>query len=301
MRAIVCGILLSTLVMVVRGLDLQPGQSEKGLTVPFELIDNHIKLEVRVNGSRPLTFMLDTGASHTIIGLTIAQSLGISIRPIGKVESGIGADLPDAFVATDDVVLSLTGVEFPSHQLVAMPMENTEQCVHHVDGILGKDFFDRFVVVVDYPAKRIDLYDPQRYVYHGRGTSLPIEVNPDLTFVKATIKAAGRRPAVALLAVDTGAGIALSLTKPFTEAHGLLPPPNKLTPSSECGVGGLAREGNLLGQLDELRLGGLLVSNPSTVFYQAARVQRFDGLLGGEALRHFRVIFDYARRRMILE
>jgi len=36
-------------------------------TIPFTLIDNHIVLPVRVNGSDPLSFVLDSGAGATVI------------------------------------------------------------------------------------------------------------------------------------------------------------------------------------------------------------------------------------------
>jgi len=43
------------------------------------------------------------------------------------------------------------------------------------------------------------------------------------------------------------------------------------------------------------------VSNILTVFYQDPVAQDYDGLLGGSALRNFKVIFDYSRSRRILE
>ena len=100
--------------------------------------------------------------------------------------------------------------------------------------------------------------------------------------------------------VDTGSATALSLTRQFTEAHQLLPPPDKVTQSTECGIGG-ASATNVVGTLEALQLGGLTVTNPMTVFNTKPAASGYDVLLGNSALRNFTVVFDYSRRRMILE
>jgi hypothetical protein len=53
--------------------------------------------------------------------------------------------------------------------------------------------------------------------------------------------------------------------------------------------------------LEALQLGGFTLSNPMTIFYQEPAIQGSDGILGNPVLRNFKVIFDYARSRMILE
>jgi predicted aspartyl protease len=303
--------------------DARFASGKSALAIPFELVDDHIYLRVSVNGSSPLSFILDTGASHTILNLRNANAFGMGLQPLGKVEGGIGAESPDAFLITDKVLFSLPGVVLSDESLVAIPLDKTEECLGQaneggivpnvpagqsvkegmrrvVDGVLGKDFFSSFVVEIDYAARLINLFDPDSYKYTGRGKSLPLEIDPQYIFVRAQVKAPGRPPATARLVVDTGAG-ALSITKQFAEAHKILPPPEKLTPAPECGIAGLAKEATLVGTLEALQLGGYKLSNPLTVFYQKTAARGYDGLLGGTALRNYKVIFDYSRSRMILE
>jgi predicted aspartyl protease len=50
---------------------------KSALKIPIE-IDNHlILMRVRVNGSRPLRFIFDTGASHSGIDAKVAAELGL--------------------------------------------------------------------------------------------------------------------------------------------------------------------------------------------------------------------------------
>jgi len=50
-----------------------------------------------------------------------------------------------------------------------------------------------------------------------------------------------------------------------------------------------------------VQIGHVTLLNAMTFFRRTSNGQGFDGLLGGGALRGFRVIFDYSRRRLILE
>jgi predicted aspartyl protease len=307
----------------IYGFDTRFASGTSALAIPFELVDSHIYLRVSVNGSPPLSFILDTGAGYNVLSLRNAKSLGMGLQLVGKVEGGIGHQPPDAYLATDAVSFGLPGVELSGKSLVVFSLDKTQEClsqdadggtdkndhsgrrVRHgtkrvVDGVLGKEFFSSFVVEIDYPARLINLYDPDSYKYTGRGRSFPLEIGPQLIFVRAQVKAPGRPLITARLVVDTGAG-ALSLTKQFAEANKLLPPAEKLTAAPECGVGGFEKESTLVGTLEALQLGGFKLSNPLTVFYQKTAARSYDGLLGGVALRNFKVIFDYSHSRMILE
>src|SRR5262245_22055446 len=54
--------------------------------IPFELVTGHIVLKVNVNNSRPLSFVLDTGAKPAIIKLDRAKELGLQLH--GQVNAG---------------------------------------------------------------------------------------------------------------------------------------------------------------------------------------------------------------------
>jgi hypothetical protein len=122
--------------------------------------------------------------------------------------------------------------------------------------------------------------------------------------VRAQILLPGRDPIEGTFTVDIGSRGALSLTKPFTEAHHLLGSVRKtIRAPFGAGVGGETKQ--LLGRVRGLKLGRFLIEDPVTGFSQDVRGALASpdhaGLIGGEILRRFTVIFDYSCLKMILE
>jgi len=68
-------------------------------------------------------------------------------------------------------------------------------------------------------------------------------------------------------------------------------------------VGGTAKA--FSGRVKTIRLGSFQLENSVAKFSRATRGDdasaSYDGLIGGDILRRFKVVFDYSRRRMILE
>src|SRR5918994_7255928 len=79
--------------------DARFSSGKSALAIPFELDDNLIYVRVSVNGSRPLSFILDTGA-HSIIHARQARSLGLKLKLIGQ-GGGIGSNQPDVYLVTE--------------------------------------------------------------------------------------------------------------------------------------------------------------------------------------------------------
>lgn len=57
------------------GVRFESGRS--ALKIPLDIDNSIIRVEVRVNGSRPLKFIFDTGASASAIGSDRAAELGL--------------------------------------------------------------------------------------------------------------------------------------------------------------------------------------------------------------------------------
>ena len=76
-------------------------------------------MQLRVNGSTPLWFGLDTGASGTVLDASHAKMLGIKVSGDGDVE-GTGENSAAAGMAKD-VSFSLKGLDFQAREL---PLSN---------------------------------------------------------------------------------------------------------------------------------------------------------------------------------
>lgn len=303
--------------------DVRFTSGHNALKIPFRLYNNHIYLHVAINGSAPLWFVLDTGATN-IIATKHARALGLKLTPAGQA-AGSGEKPQDAFI-TENVSFALPGVTVTRQKFAVLDFENLEECSNELDvdaqgnmakrqrsrqgderqpfdGLIGDELFRRFVVEIDYAAQVINLYEPKNYQYNGRGEAIPLEVRPRYVFVRTQLASSKGRNVTGLFMIDTGLMSALMLHRPFVEKNGLLPSDNESTPFEVCGIGGGSM--SRMGKLESLRLGNLDIKSPVTLFSQAKDGNLvstdYDGLIGNAILRRFNVVFDYARSRMILE
>jgi len=259
--------------------------------MPFDPYGGAIYVPAIVNGDSAW-LMFDTGLSHTGLDHDWARSVGATpatdTSATAVVESLRLGDLKlDSYRA---VLYSLGGLSEASGRLL--------------QGLLGHDVLHRFAVEIDYPTRRVRLFDATSYRYRGPGAAVPFTPDADLPLLRAKIKVRGRGAIPARLLLDTGAsGLCLILTAPFVEQHGL----TSVSPAIEAPIGtGLAGElhGTIV-RLQELELGRLRVSSPTTGLGGENKGflgrTDIDGVIGNAVFEGSRLIVDYARRRVIIE
>jgi tetratricopeptide (TPR) repeat protein len=125
------------------------------------LIDAHhlrgFGLAVTLNGHKS-NLMLDTGASGITVKRRIADNAGISKLVATKI-GGIGdKGSRDAFVGMADRI-EIGGLEFQNCPIQVIGSGS----VADEDGLIGTDFFDEFLVDIDFPDEKIKLSElPKR-------------------------------------------------------------------------------------------------------------------------------------------
>jgi membrane-associated protease RseP (regulator of RpoE activity) len=172
-----------------------------------------------------------------------------------------------------------------------------------IGGVIGYDIIKEFVVEIDYAARKINFYKPESYQYSGAGEIFPLMFEEDLPFVQVSFAFEKRVPISGKFEIDSGSTGAVLFNTPFVKKHGLLKFVSQTSETRIGGVGGTAPA--LIGRVKNIALGRFTLVNPVARFSQATRGDyasaKYDGLIGGEILRRFRTIFDYSRKRMILE
>jgi hypothetical protein len=275
---------------------------QAALDIPIELNSNHIFVQAQVNGQGPLWFILDTGAGVTVLNADKAAALGLSME--GKFEGrGAGEGSTEVSVVKD-ASFTLQGVELIGQTIMAIPLTKLEPYEgRHIDGILGYDLISRFVMKVDYENKLLSLYEPGAYGCQGDGARIPIVLEDSQPQIDAELTMPGKPPVKGHFTIDTGSRTALHLSKPFCEEHKLADATRTIDGGYGAGVGGETKQA--MGRVASIKLGKHELKQIVAGFSQdekgAMASKDNDGLIGGDILRRFTVIFDYSRLEMILE
>lgn len=272
------------------------------LNVPFDLVGNLILVQAAVNNSTPLWFILDTGASHTVLDTEQAKALGLKAR--GNIA---GTGTAGTFTASRvrGVSVSFPGVELTGQTVYTAPVGFLSAPLgRHLGGIIGNDIIGRFALEIDYANRKLNFYDPASYQYSGMGQVIPLTITGNgSVFASAEVEIFGHVPLKGKFEIDTGSTDAVQFNAPYVKKHRLLGYFMRPKQVNLGGMGGTA--GAFAARVRAVRLGTFTLYGPIAQFSQAtkgdAASAKHDGLLGGQIFSRFKMIVDLSRRRMIVE
>lgn len=112
-----------------------------------------IFVQAKVNGGAPMTFLFDSGAEETIITPATARKLGIKGGPVRQTTVG-----PTQSAVANSI--DVGGSELKNVPIVICDPPQAQMLKRvgqHYDGILGRSFFNKFKITLDYRTKQIKL------------------------------------------------------------------------------------------------------------------------------------------------
>ena len=155
-----------------------------------------IIVPVRVNGSGPFPFLLDTGAAHSVIGDGLAERLALRFVAKTAVLTTTGREWRPVV----EILQTAIGSTRSEHLLPSVvPSTQLEDIAGGIEGIVGQDFLFAFNYTLDYRNKRLT-WDDDRPVRGGSRLPLVPQGGRYLVQVEGS-----RRHAPALLVPDSGA------------------------------------------------------------------------------------------------
>ena len=275
------------------------------VTIPFKLVTRHIVVPVRINNSRSLSFVFDTGDKVGIVDIARAKELGLDLHGQLRI-GGAGSDsLVGSYVR--GATWKLQGYEeFSQPIALAIPLGRlASRFGHDFDGIIGSDFIKQFVIEVDYQAGVLRLHAKEGFVYSGSGESIPIQFNSQgHPIIEAEVTPRDGQPIKGKFVLDLGSSGALALHTPLVKEHGLLESNHHTIRA--IGVGGAGGEVQArMGRVSELKIGKFKIAAPTALFSQdkagAFANASLAGNIGQRIASKFKVFLDYERQRIILE
>ena len=252
--------------------------------IPAVFLRNLIFMPVRLNGGKPTLYELDSAAEKCAVDRNVAgDSTGNALRY---------------------AVLALPGVALPFVTLpVVSRADFAQQVGQPYQGTLGRDFFDRVVVEVDYHRQTVQLYDPSAFAYTGQGKSFPLTFSGPVPLIHAKFDVPGHRTESAEFAVDTALDSGVIFYPGYTDSQRISAAHFKSEPASYPEVDGGAKI--FLGRLKAFQIGPYQLEDIVGVFTQqktqAGADKNIAGAIGANFLRRFTVIYDFPHHQVILE
>jgi hypothetical protein len=266
-------------------------------TIPFTLHENHVYLNVMLNGKGPYLFIFDTGGAN-VIDPQVAQT----ISAIGKGSAqGGGAGSGTETASLADVDTLQVGDAVLKHQLFAVApvrMGFGVSAGKNVDGLIGWEVLARFVTSFNYDENQIVLTLSDRAAPPANAHVIPFVFYGTQPQIDCSIDG---NPAECT--IDTGARDSLTIFGPYLAAH----PEVRPAKLSAVGVNGFGIGGAALGRLGRLReiqIGGIqlndLIADYTTQTQGALAAPFIAANIGGNLLRRFDITFDYGKQTMAL-
>lgn len=271
------------------------GNGKSAENIPFDFVEDHIYIEVDIEGKKGL-WILDCGASASVISLEYAQELGLDLQG-SLTGQGVGGTVDVTFTTLPP--FSLKGLEFKEQKVVALEIQDFMKKLSRMEvcGILGYDFLSRFVTKIDYANERISFYLPDSFEYKGVGTIInsPLEDNMFIVPVSVDDKYSG------MWRLDIGA-TGLSFHHHYAEENDLLEIEG--IESVAFGADGEISDKRALFdfvRIEDFRVETPVISIPTEPGIGAFSDRRYVGNLGNDILKHFVLYLDYQNQRIILE
>jgi aspartyl protease/PDZ domain-containing protein len=276
--------------------------SGKSAVVPMRYAERHVWLKVSVNGEPAQDFLLDTGASVTVLDSAYAAKLGLVTH--GSLQgTGAGSSGQFAFTSVNTIHVegaAGSGIELTSQHVVVAPLSKYLKSYFWRDtpGVLGYDFLSRFVNDIDYEKQTLTFSDPEGFQYTGKGQAIPISFSEGVPVVHAKVDGVEGD-----FRLDVGSGSSVDLHTPFVEKNGFRSKAKKTIEAPGAGFGGTFEMD--MARLSSFQVGSYVIADP---IVGLTRTQTgtfsgtdFAGNVGNRILDRFHCTFDYTRKVVYLE
>jgi hypothetical protein len=274
----------------------------------FKFISNLIVIPIQINNSDTLNFILDTGLRYTILTLLPSTDSIIFEYVKETVISGLGEESDSkAWITYNNKINinDITGEFINIYVLDEDRFDLSSQMGLEINGLMGYDIFESFIVEIDYIKQKITFYNPDKFKNkkkYSKWVSLPIEIYNMKPYIKLPVTFENDSTIEAKLLIDNGSSDALWLF-PGTDKNIVYPKKGK-----EYFLGqGL--NGNIYGKqtkINNIKIGKYNLKNVTTSFPDSLSVrysllndiQGRNGSIGSEIFRRFYVLIDYPNRKI---
>lgn len=262
--------------------------------LPIHIVDNRVQLDLVVEGYH-LKFALDTGASRTVL----FQSNNYSFEDLPTI-----GEAQVAFPALDEIISGITlaplNIKLGRHAfhaarplLIKQRPPIGDRLSFKFDGILGRDFFERYVIEVDPKKEILRLFRSGTNLNNRFKTILPLHMKGNTAHIRFRTKLPWENtPSMKDMMLDTGYPGAMVIWKGrhFRQAASA----SETEQLVRENIGIVTQANFRLSKLRFLHIPVFLAPK------EPIQAQRRDGLIGSSILIQFHHVFDFGGGRLLL-
>ena len=163
-------LLVLVLILVLILFLLPPLAFAAPVRMPARIADGLIVVPVQVSGAGTLPFVLDTGATGTLVDEGLAAQLGLSFSSPALQVTAAGSRLVRTLALPR---LEVGGVAAEGLEVVALPLDELRRIDPTIRGVLGQDVLRRTNWLIDYGRREVVSDEGGRLAPSG-GESLPV-------------------------------------------------------------------------------------------------------------------------------
>ncbi len=269
--------------------------NKDSVVVPLSYRHNHVYIQATINDKTKVHLLLDTGAGTNILDHITTDSAGAV--PEGEIAAlGVAGMGKASFVKINKI--DIGGLSLDSQTVGSMDLRSMFAAQEiSIDGILGYDFFSRFVIAFNFAESTMTVYRPGSEPRFTE-TPLPITYTSKIPVVTAQVG-----DTTGSFVLDMGNNSDLIVHPAFATATGL----DKLAIDSSQsakmgGVGGSITMNRIA--IPTFVVGTVTVTNqPAHTTSQSIAItarEEIAGNIGMGFLRNYRLVLDYPHDRISL-
>lgn len=284
--------------------DVSAGNKLKKVgSIPFDVVGTSIVVDVRINDSSPLNLILDSGIRNTII---------TELQPGDKITINF-SDVKDLMGLGGGNHLNAYSSNFNTEKIGKIKMTNKTVYVlednifnlskhsgKKINGLMGVDFFQDYLVEINYSNKRINFFEPGNFDLPKGYDVLPITTEFQKFFVELSVLQADSTRKQVKMLIDTGAELNAWFQTSTKESLSL--PKKWIKGTIGEGLNGLIT--GKYGHIPEICFGKFCLKNPIVSFPDSASISgiintsRRDGTIGSQILSRFNLFIDYGHKKL---
>lgn len=264
-------------------------------TLPVKLLHNRILLTARLNENGPYNFLLDSACTIPTLHPGLVDEL--KLEPSGRVRINGIAGMERA-PTYRNLIFDFGDAQYKPRRVASIPSERDHNRRRH--GVIGSGFFETFVVDYRPAEKSLRLHSATNFQYRGNGEIITFRFREEIPVIDAALQLKDGKSLKGEFEIDTGCDSGVCLGSHFVKEHKLVESLGGQS-SEKFGIGGSVDTTDA--RIPVFKIGGREFKNAqSDLFLDGSPVDApLAGHIGMGVLSRTRIIFDYPRKRIILE